>query len=68
MLIGFVWHLGSTEDAVILEQFEIQASVLARGREEASSQVRDDPKSGSLACICKCFLYELLVAVNICMI
>jgi len=35
---------------------------------KASSQVRDDPKGGGLACICKYFLYELHVMVNTCII
>jgi len=34
---------------VILEEFKVQASVLSRGRDKASSQVRDDPKGGGLA-------------------
>ena len=42
-------HLGSTEEAGILEEFEVRASILARGRDEASSQVRDDPNGGGLA-------------------
>ena len=37
-------HLGLIGEAVILEEFGVQPSVLARGRDEALSQVRDDPK------------------------
>ena len=37
-------HLGLSGEAVIIEEFEVQPGVLARGKEEVSSQVRDDPK------------------------
>ena len=37
-------HLGLTREAIILEEFGVQPSVLTRGRGKASTQVRDDPK------------------------
>ena len=36
-------HLGSTGKAVILEEFGVSPGVLTHGRDEASTQVRDDP-------------------------
>ena len=36
---------------MILEEFEVQASVLICGRDKVSSQVRDDPKGGSLVIV-----------------
>ena len=33
---------------MILEEFEVQASVFARGREEVLSQLRDSPNGGGL--------------------
>jgi len=50
---------------MILKEFEVRASILVCGREEASSQVRGNPKGGGLAFICKCFLYELHVVVTL---
>lgn len=34
---------------MILEEFEVRTSILARGRDKASSQVRDDANGGGHA-------------------
>ena len=45
-------HLDLIKNAVILEEFEVQARVRAKAG-EASSQVSDDAKGSGLACLCK---------------
>ena len=57
-------YLGSTGEVVTLEELGVrQAFLLLVG--EGSSQVRNDPKGGRFACICKYFLYELHVMVTL---
>ena len=53
-------HLGLNRKAMILEEFEVQPGVLACGRDEASSQVRDDPKWWGFACIFKCLFMSCM--------
>lgn len=45
-------HLSSKRKVVILKGLEVQTGVRAEA-EEALNQVRDDPKGGGLAYICK---------------
>ena len=46
----------------------LKRSLWGKTSKNLARKVRDDTKGGGLACICKCFLYELHVAVNTCMI